>query len=104
MGPEVNKFEQVSSDGHQVPLARGPCTVNSYVWREQGLWGSLYNEVKCQGRLGSGNGETLYSKVHFIMGNVHPEQNDRQTPVKHYLPATSLGGGNCSKIPCVSTN
>ena len=32
--PKVNKFEPVSSDGHQMSLAgeEGPCTVKSHVW------------------------------------------------------------------------
>ena len=62
-GPQVNKFEQVSSDGHQMSLARGPhvsclevCTVRSNTSWVIVTWGPLSP----------------------------PEQNDRQTLVKTF--------------------
>ena len=30
-GPQMNKYEQLSSRGHQMPLAGGPSTVRSHV-------------------------------------------------------------------------
>ena len=47
----MNRFEQVSSDGHQMSLAEG----GSHVWK----WG------------GPGWGGDLYSEVQCIMGNDH---------------------------------
>ena len=64
--PQVNKFEQVSSDGHQVSLARGVLDLMS---RGEEGWG-----------LGRGTG--LYSEVQCIMGNDHrgsPLWTDRMT-------------------------
>ena len=64
-GPEVNKFEQVSSDGHQMSLAGDPCTVRSYVWMGPGSVlrvGSLYAGM---GRVG----DPVYSEVQCSMGN-----------------------------------
>ena len=55
-GPQVNKFEQVSSDGHKMSLAGRP-----HVWKGGVESGILYSEVQC------------------IMGNGHlgpPYQND----------------------------
>ena len=48
------KFERVSSDGHQMSLAKG---------KEGGGRVSLYNEVKCLGwwQIGAGRG-SLYSE------------------------------------------
>ena len=58
MCPEVNKFEQAFSDGHQMSLAGGgvPCTVRSHflgVWGVGG-WMSLCNEVSCLEGAGGG--------------------------------------------------
>ena len=61
----------------------------------------------CQGQGGGGSPglmlgrESLYSEVQCIMGNDHMGTPlDRQThiPVKHYLLATSLAGGNNSRM------
>ena len=53
-GPPVNKFEQVSGIGHQISLqrrgARGGATA--------GLGGYLYNEVSCPGK------GSLYCEAH----------------------------------------
>ena len=50
-GPQMNNFEQVSSDGHQMSLVgaglgrgRGPMPD---VWSGGGGWRSLYSEVQC---------------------------------------------------------
>ena len=63
--PQVNKFGQVSSDGHQVSLA--------VVWARKGL-------VPCLMFRGGG------CTVRLMQCNGHmrtpPEQHDRQTPVK----------------------
>ena len=75
---QVNNFEQVSSNGHQMSLAGGT-----------GPEGPMSDVQGC------GQG-VLYSKVQRIMGNGHmwaPQQNDRHD-WKHYLPATSLADGN----------
>ena len=61
----MNKFEQVSSDGHQMSLAGDPCTVRSYVWMGPGSVlgvGSLYAGM---GRVG----DPVYSEVQCSMGN-----------------------------------
>ena len=46
-GAEMNKFEEVSSDGHKMPLAgawgRGP----HVPCLEEDGWGELYSEVQC---------------------------------------------------------
>ena len=62
-GPQVNKFEQVSSDGHRMSPA------------EAGAWG-------CQGWDWGGGAAGLYSEVQCIMSNGHMgplphEQTDR---------------------------
>ena len=70
LGPQVNRFEQVSSDGHQMSLA----------------WGSGFDGVQClmssreEGK-GWGQWEGLYNEVHCIMVNGTPSVN-RQTPVR----------------------
>ena len=85
-GPEVNKFEQVSSDGQHMSLSGGPYTVRSHVlgW---GPGGSLYSEVPCPGVgaqegpctvkshvLGWGPGGSLYSEIPFLgMGSLYSE-------------------------------
>ena len=45
-GFELNKFEQVSSDGHQMSLAGGPCPVRSSIGEGGSRDGGLYNEVQ----------------------------------------------------------
>ena len=88
-GPQVNKFEQVSSDGHQISLpgALGP---------RVGAGGLMYDVQ------GAGVGlvlrGALHSEVQYIMGNGHiwnprsPEQTGTHL-CKQYLPTTSLAGG-----------
>ena len=53
---EVNKFEQVSSDGYQMSIARGlggpPC-----------LEGGLYSEVECNNNMGNGHMRPLMGKL-----------------------------------------
>ena len=83
-GPKVNEFEQVSSIGHQMSLARGPlqCGLMSR--------GSLYGEVPCPKGLGVPVGE-----VQSIMGNGHMgAPTCGQTRLKTLPSATSLVGGN----------
>ena len=58
--PQVNKFEQVSSDGHQVSLGRGR---------------GPRSDVKGWGGLRWGEGAGVYSEVQYIMGN-----NQRGSP------------------------
>ena len=65
----MNKFEQVSSLGHQISLAGGPYTVRAHV---QG-W-SLYSEVQCI----------------MVMVTCHRLWSEWQT----CKTATSLAGGN----------
>ena len=82
-GPEVNKFEQVFNDGHQMSLVgEGKKTVRSHVG----------------GGLGSGQ-MGLYSEVQCIMGNGHMGppppycgHNDGQTRLKT-LPSRNFVGG-----------
>ena len=69
--PQVNKFEQVSNLGHQMtlPEGMGPCTE-----------GPVYTEVQCimdNGNMGTPTNRMMYKH-----------------DWKHYLPATSLVGGN----------
>ena len=145
-GPQVKKFEQASSLGHQMLPPDAPCTVRrSHVGGgglgiKLGMGGkagvSLYNgEVPCRGRgvwesswgwearqgcpsttvrshvgcrVGARGflyctmrshiwGGSLYGDVQSIIGNSNmghpPGQNDWQTRLKYYLPATSLPGG-----------
>ena len=77
-GPQINKFEEVCSDGCQVSLV--------------GAWGRGPH-VPC---LEEGRGTcTVRSKALWVMvtwGSSSPEQNDRQTPVKT-LPFHNFVGG-----------
>ena len=77
----MNKFEQVSSDGHQMPLAGTglgwgiPCLDGV---PGPGLRGSLYSEVQCivcNGDMGSPSGQT-----------------DRHTSLKTLPSRNSVGG------------
>ena len=76
----MNKFEQVSCDKHQMPLAReNPSLMSQRGRRWRGV-------LKSHGGRG-----VLYSEVQCIMGDGHirtPGRTDR-----HYLPSTSLAGG-----------
>ena len=65
--PEVNKFEQVSSNGHQMSVARGGRDPSSKV----PCGGGLYSEVQC------------------IMSNCHM---DKQKRLKT-LPSCNFVGG-----------
>ena len=72
-GAEVNKFEQVSSDGHQMSLAGGAWAV-----------GSLSNEVQY---LRAGGPGAMRSNASWLM--VTYDTVDRMTDRhdwKHYLP------------------
>ena len=86
-GLEINKFEQVCSDSHQMSLAGRskyseiPCPDG-----KGGGWGYLYSEVLGTKKVwGYGR---LYSEVHCIIGNgqIGPpsscEQNDGQIRLK----------------------
>ena len=44
-GPQMNKFEQVSSDGHQMSQAGGRVWGGGNVWYPG--WTDLYSEVQC---------------------------------------------------------
>ena len=95
VGAQVNKFEQFSSDGHQMSLggqgqtlclmSRGAGAVGG--WRVVEGWDQgwivpclMSGDRARTGELGLGN---LYSDVQCIMGNNYIwtpcEQNDRQT-------------------------
>ena len=69
-GPQVNKFEQISSIGHQMSLGGGPCTVRSH-GGGQGRDGSCVSKVS---RRVEGAGlrpvGTLYGEVQCVMDNV----------------------------------
>ena len=81
-GPEVKKFEQVSSDGHQVSLAGGPLPGGPKIPCPGGAceWG-----LRLRG--------TLYSEVQYIMGNGHMGlPMDIQTRMKT-LPSRNFVGG-----------
>ena len=58
-GPQVNKFEQVSNDGHQVSLVEGVA----------GQRGGPMSNV--QGTRTAATVRGLYSEVQCIMGNGH---------------------------------
>ena len=97
-GPEVNRFEQVSSDGCQMSLVGGvpvqwghmsrgglgpggPCPLRSYVHRRAGA---------------GGWGPVQWGPMHhryWSHGTPSPLWTDRHD-WKHYLPATSLMGCN----------
>ena len=86
VGSHKNKFEQVSSHGHQMSLAEStgagaswgsmysaqghllfPCTVRSHVQRDQDQRGLCTVRSHVQ----RGGGGSLYDKVQCIMGNHH---------------------------------
>ena len=71
----MNKFEQVSSEGHQMSLEGG---------QDQG-----YPHVSClEGGVPMSRGEPC-----TVRSNASRGMTDRHVS-KHYLPATSLAGGN----------
>ena len=53
-GPQMNKYEQLSSRGHQMPLAGGPSTVRSHVLSA----------------LGPGPGESLYGEFTSLLEKI----------------------------------
>ena len=65
-GPEVNKFEQLSSLGHQMSL-------------QEGATGSLY-----------GGRGSLYGEVQWIMGNGHMGPPFEQTNMTETLPSCNF--------------
>ena len=71
-GPQVNKFEQISSLGHQLSLGGGPRTVRSHVWGG-GRVGMVPVLVGFPCRVWGGLGPVgaLYVEVQCIMGNCH---------------------------------
>ena len=76
----MNKFEQVSSDGHQMSLTAG---------QSQG-WGPMSYVQEGRDRAGG-----QYSEVQCIMGTGHirtPSVNDGQTQLKR-LPSRNFIGG-----------
>ena len=93
--PKLKKFEQVSTDGHQMSLAEGGglCSVTSHV---QGGWGSLCSEILCS-REEAGQWLALYREVQCIIGDGHMDpypcrQNDGQIWLKT-LPFRNFVGG-----------
>ena len=85
VGPEVNKFEQVSSDGQQMSLAGGPgpCHMSSHDVGGAGA-GSLSRGP------GLGGGAVQRSNASWVMLTWDPfPRGQIDTPVK-----TSLAGGN----------
>ena len=84
----MNRFEQVSSDGHQMsPVGRGAEPGGSRVWRG----------ARARGVPGPMGWRVLYSEVQSIMGNghmgtPHPHRhNDGQTRLKT-LPSSNFVG------------
>ena len=82
----MNKFEQVSSDDHQMSLEGMPGLLSRGGARES--W------VSCPG------GQALYSKIQCIMGNGHMgtamhRKTDWRTdmPENIIFPQSKLGGG-----------
>ena len=78
--PEVNKFEKVSSDGHQMSRAR-----RSLYSEVPYLEGGLFGEGSC----------TVRSNASWVMVTCDPsslEQNDRETSVK-ILPSHNFIDG-----------
>ena len=82
VGPQVNKFKQVSSDVHQISVAGGGRVSRSSIWGRVS---------KCDVR---GEG-TLPCDLSNDLDPLppSPEENDRYL-LKHYLPTTSLAGSN----------
>ena len=83
-GPEMNKFEQVSSDGHQIALGVGP-GLGGTMSGLGGGWASPVrsHDVQGRGEGGGGVGWWLYSEVQYIIDNDHMGPpcglNDEQT-------------------------
>ena len=61
----INKFEQFSSDDHQISLAGG-----SHVWCPLGQARARGSHVWCPVTAGAGRGG-CYNEVQYIMGNGH---------------------------------
>ena len=84
-GPQMNKFEQVSSYGHQMSLAGG------WAWPELGV-----PCLMARGAAAAGRGCTVKSNASWVMVTSGPPPllwTDRHE-WKHYLLKTSLAGGN----------
>ena len=82
--PQINKFEQVSSDCHQMSLAGGP--ISDIFWlgggsdvrvRAEGVMGPM-SDVPLGGGQGQEGGE-LYSEIQCIMVNGHMGTSYKQT-------------------------
>ena len=97
-GPQMNKFEQISSEDHQMSLAGGQSQAQGcQVWCQlEGGWEHGCGQRRFPGLIFGGRG--LYSEVQCIMSNDHiGTPVNRQTnrhKWKHYLLATSSAGGN----------
>ena len=103
-GPQVNKYQQVSSIGHQISLARLRSQEDG---ARAGSGGSQYNmrphvqgvlcTVRCISRVGVTNRRVLYVEVQCIMDNGHtgtPLLTEWQTEtwLKTLLSRNFVGG------------
>ena len=101
----MNKFEQISSLGHQMSLAERPCTLRSRLSKFEHAWGlgpvgqdqkglctvrpyvlgtgawggSVYSEVPCLGAQGHGIPCTVRSNAPWVMVTWDPMWTDRLT-------------------------
>ena len=86
VGPQINKFEKVSSDHHQMSLA-GEEGRSPWVWCLGEMWVPYH---------------VTYPMMHLMLTTPSQLWTDRCL-WKHYLPATSIAGGNdtiqCFKRP-----
>ena len=80
VGPHVNKFKQASNDDHQMSVV-GVAYSRSHVWGGEGR--STY---------------MTYPMMHMMLPTHAPTTplTEWQTPVKNYLPTTSLAIGRNS--------
>ena len=88
-GPEVNKFEQVFSDGHQMSIVGG--SMSSEVPCPEGGhdWGGGFLVEWCPKSEGVGAGpRDLHSEVQCIMGNCQvrpPGHNWKKSPTRNVI-------------------
>ena len=99
--PEMNKFERVSGDDHQVSVAGGG-------YSEMNKFKQVSSDDHQISVVGKGRGmgithdmsrwwgvsyHVTYPMMHLMLPTIYSGQNDRRM-CKHYLPATTVEGCN----------